>query len=78
MLHAESREIQKLVDSDVLLLCSCIEQSLRNRDTTKCLEWCQENKVQLKKIRVSKWGSLAEELMSNGMERTVSVGFYAD
>lgn len=51
MRHAESREIQQLVDSDVLLQCSEIERSLRERDTARCLEWCQENKVQLRKTR---------------------------
>lgn len=51
MQYAEVKNIKDLVDINVLLECNKIEKSLRNKQTSECLAWCQENKSHLKKVR---------------------------
>ncbi|KAF8244717.1 hypothetical protein K440DRAFT_4421 [Wilcoxina mikolae CBS 423.85] len=46
---AEEKGIMELVDVDVFVQCSKIEQSLRRGSTTECLAWCADNKQSLRK-----------------------------
>ncbi|KAG5440695.1 hypothetical protein PCK2_000283 [Pneumocystis canis] len=44
---------ENLVDIDVFIRCREIEEALRNRNTTKCLAWCTENKAFLRKNKIN-------------------------
>ncbi|CAF1081289.1 unnamed protein product [Didymodactylos carnosus] len=46
---AKATGVQNLVNSEVYLAAKEIEDSLMNRDTSKCLAWFNENKTKLKK-----------------------------
>ncbi|KAL7267368.1 GID complex subunit containing RING finger motif [Rhizina undulata] len=48
---AKEKDIEDLVDVDVFVQCSKIEQSLNRGSTTECLAWCAENKNTLRKIK---------------------------
>lgn len=50
---ALDRNIEDLVDMEVFIQCSRIQESLKNQRTQECLAWCNENKQALKKINVS-------------------------
>ena len=41
-----------MTNIDIFLIEKEIVESLSNKDTTKCLAWCNENKSKLKKINV--------------------------
>lgn len=42
-----------MTNVDIFLNEKDIIESLKNKDTAKCLAWCNENKSKLKKINVS-------------------------
>lgn len=42
-----------MTNIDVFLIEKEIVESLRNKETSKCFAWCNENKSKLKKINVS-------------------------
>lgn len=48
---AETSSIVPLTNIDVFMVAKSVEEGLNNRDTTKCLEWCSENKSKLKKVK---------------------------
>ncbi|OLL23367.1 Protein fyv10, partial [Neolecta irregularis DAH-3] len=50
---ASTRGLEALVDLEIFGQCKVIEDSLRNGNTAKCLEWCAENKQMLRKSRSS-------------------------
>ncbi|KAI8813673.1 CTLH/CRA C-terminal to lish motif domain-containing protein [Cladochytrium replicatum] len=50
LLSAESG-IQELVDIDLFATAQNIEATLRNRSCTECLQWCNDNKSNLRKIK---------------------------
>ncbi|KAI9853536.1 MAG: GID complex subunit containing RING finger motif [Vezdaea acicularis] len=50
---ALDRNIEDLVDMEVFIQCSRIQESLKNQRTQECLAWCNENKQALKKINSS-------------------------
>ena len=41
-----------MTNIEIFLIEKEIVESLLNKDTTKCLAWCNENKSKLKKINV--------------------------
>jgi macrophage erythroblast attacher len=49
---ANKSQIQDMTNIDIYLLEKEISDSLHNKDTTKCLAWCNDNKSKLKKINV--------------------------
>jgi macrophage erythroblast attacher len=51
-LLAYKSNIQDLTNIDIYLLEKEIVESLHNKDTAKCLAWCNENKSKLKKVNV--------------------------
>lgn len=50
---AVEKGIEDLVDIDAIVACNKIEAALRNSRTTEALNWCMENKKELKKLNVS-------------------------
>ena len=42
-----------MTNIEIFLIEKDIVDSLRNKETSKCLAWCNENKSKLKKINVS-------------------------
>lgn len=50
---AEKTNIQFMTNVDIFINEKDIIESLKNKDTSKCLAWCNENKSKLKKINVS-------------------------
>ena len=53
-LLATKNNIQDMTNIEIFLIEKEIVESLRNKETTKCLAWCNENKSKLKKINVRK------------------------
>jgi macrophage erythroblast attacher len=49
---AKDRGIEDLVDGEVFIQCTKIQESLKKQRTQECLAWCSENKVNLRKINV--------------------------
>ena len=43
---------QDLTNLDLFLTSRDVEAALLDKDTSKCLLWCQDNKSRLKKIKV--------------------------
>lgn len=43
--------ISDLTNIDLFIVSRSVEESLRNRETSKCLDWCYDNKSKLRKIR---------------------------
>lgn len=52
-MHSTDRNIESLVDIKVLLQCSSIEKNLLNKQSDSCLNWCKENRANLRKVRSS-------------------------
>ena len=50
---AEEKGVTELVDIDVFVGCRRIQQSLKGGNVAECLAWWGENKVALKKNKVS-------------------------
>ncbi|KAG4304320.1 hypothetical protein PORY_002295 [Pneumocystis oryctolagi] len=50
---AKEKNIQNLVDIDLFIRCKDIENALKNKNTTKCLSWCVENRAFLRKNRIN-------------------------
>ncbi|KAL7647480.1 UNVERIFIED_CONTAM: hypothetical protein RMT77_001076 [Armadillidium vulgare] len=42
--------IKDLTNLDIFLVANDVEISLKNKDTTKCLAWCHDNKSKLRKL----------------------------
>lgn len=47
---ARHSNIEHLTNIDLFLVSREVEQSLRNRETTKCLSWCHDNRSRLRKL----------------------------
>jgi macrophage erythroblast attacher len=52
-LLANKSKILEMTNIDVFLTEKDIVNSLKNKDSSKCLTWCNDNKSKLKKINVS-------------------------
>lgn len=48
---AEQSDLEDLTDIDLFLVSQKIEDSLANKDISKCLAWCHDNRSKLKKIK---------------------------
>lgn len=48
---AEKSEIKDLTNIDIFLTSREVEKSLANRETSKCLIWCHDNKSKLRKLK---------------------------
>ncbi|KAL1450217.1 hypothetical protein WDU94_002661 [Cyamophila willieti] len=48
---AQSSNITDLTNIDVFLVSRQVAESLQQRDTSKCLTWCHDNKSKLRKLR---------------------------
>jgi macrophage erythroblast attacher len=60
-LLANQSEIQDMTNIDIFLVEKEIVDSLLNKETTKCLAWCNENKSKLKKINSNLEFSLRQQ-----------------
>ena len=49
---AEHAEIEDLTNIDLFMMSKAVEESLVNRETAPCLNWCYENKSKLRKLKV--------------------------
>ena len=49
---AEHAEIEDLTNIDLFMMSKAVEESLVNRETGPCLNWCYENKSKLRKLKV--------------------------
>ncbi|CCJ31286.1 unnamed protein product [Pneumocystis jirovecii] len=50
---AQEKNIEGLVDIDLFVRCREIEEALKNKNTTKCLAWCSENRAFLRKNKIN-------------------------
>ncbi|KAJ8982427.1 hypothetical protein NQ317_007775 [Molorchus minor] len=48
---ADKSDIKELTNIDIFLTSREVEKSLANRETTKCLLWCHDNKSKLRKLK---------------------------
>ncbi|KAG1680519.1 Macrophage erythroblast attacher [Nymphon striatum] len=48
---AKHSQIEDLTNIDIFLVSRDVEESLLNGDSSKCLNWCHENKSKLKKMK---------------------------
>ncbi|KAJ8952131.1 hypothetical protein NQ318_018467 [Aromia moschata] len=48
---ADRSDIKDLTNIDIFLTSREVEKSLANRETTKCLLWCHDNKSKLRKLK---------------------------
>lgn len=48
---AEKSQIKDLTNIDIFLTSREVEKSLANRETSKCLLWCHDNKSKLRKLK---------------------------
>ena len=46
----QSRNVEGLTNLDVFLVAHEVEESLKQKDTAKCLAWCHDNKSKLRKL----------------------------
>lgn len=53
-LLANKNKIQDMTNIDVFLIEKDIVSSLKTKDTSRCLNWCNDNRSKLKKINVSR------------------------
>lgn len=51
-LLASKNDLQYMTNMDIFMLEKEVVESLNNRETSKCLNWCNENKSKLKKLNV--------------------------
>ena len=49
---AEHAKIEDLTNIDLFMMSKAVEESLVNRETGPCLNWCSENKSKLRKLKV--------------------------
>lgn len=47
----EKSGISDYTNIDLFIVSRSVEESLKNRETSKCLDWCYDNKSKLRKIR---------------------------
>lgn len=50
---AQHSDIEDLTNIDLFLISKDIEESLERKETTKCLQWCHENRSKLRKLKVN-------------------------
>lgn len=48
---AKSLDIEDLTNIDIFLVSREVEKSLMNRQTSKCLSWCHDNRSKLRKVK---------------------------
>lgn len=53
--------IDHLTNIEMFLVCKTIEESLEKRETTKCLNWCHDNRSKLRKIKSTLEFSLRQQ-----------------